>query len=153
MTARHQCLVIGYGNPLRHDDGAGVKVAQTIEALNLPGVKVITRHQLVPELAVPISESKAVIFVDADPTAIAGPELRPIEASASAFGQIMAHAANPNSLLALARELFGRHPEAWSLAIPVEDFSFGVGLSERSNEGLSAAVRLFREFVAGSRHS
>lgn len=147
MTVRQPCLVIGYGNTLRHDDGVGVEVAQAIDAMNLPGVKVITRHQLVPELAAPISESGAVIFVDADPTAAAGPELRPIEASAS--GQIMAHAANPHSLLTLARDVFGGNPSAWCLAVPVEDFSFGAGLSDRSRQGLRAAVQIVQDFVAG----
>lgn len=147
MATLLQCLVIGYGNTLRHDDGVGVEVAQAIEAMNLPGVTVITRHQLVPELAAPISESRAVIFVDADPTTTDGPELRPIEASKSA--QIMAHAANPHSLLALARELFGWHPKAWLLSVPCEDFRFGVGLSHRSQTGLRAATRLLKEVVAG----
>ena len=146
MSGPQPYLVIGYGNTLRHDDGVGVKVAQAIDDMNLPGVKVITRHQLVPELAAPISESRAVIFVDADPMVVAAPELRPIEASTS--NPIMAHAANPHSLVALAKDLFGWHPKAWSLAVPVEDFSFGVGLSHRSQMGLHAATRLIREIVA-----
>ena len=149
MEACQPCLVIGYGNTLRRDDGVGVEVAQAIEAMNLPGVTVITRHQLVPELAVPIAESRAVIFVDADPSVTEGPELRPIEASES--GQIMAHAANPHSLLALARDVFGGSPKAWSLAVPVEDFSYGVGLSHRSQMGLRAATRLVAEVVTRRR--
>jgi hydrogenase maturation protease len=147
MSAERPCLVIGYGNTLRHDDGVGVEVAEAIAAMKLPGVKVIMRQQLVPELAALISESRAVIFVDADPAANDGAELRPIEASSS--NQIMAHAPNPSSLLALARELFGRHPQAWSLAVPVEDFSYGVGLSHRSQVGLRAATKLIQEVVAG----
>lgn len=146
MTFRRPYLVIGYGNTLRHDDGVGIDVAEAIAAMNLPGVKVIVRQQLAPELAAPISESRCVIFVDADQTVKDGPELRPIEASAS--GQVMAHAANPHSLLALARELFGRHPKAWLLSVPVEDFRFGVGLSHRSQAGLRAATQLIQEAVA-----
>lgn len=142
-----KCLVIGYGNTLRHDDGVGVEVAQAIAAMNLPGVNVITRHQLVPELAAPISEADAVIFVDADVTASGRTKLRPIEAAESS--RIMAHAANPQSLLALAKQAFGGHPKAWSLSVPVEDFNFGFGLSHRSQEGLDTAVKLIRETVAG----
>jgi hydrogenase maturation protease len=141
------CLVIGYGNTLRHDDGVGVEVAQVIATMNIPGVDVIIRHQLVPELAQPISESRAVIFIDADPAAKNGAELRSIEAAPSR--QIMAHAANPHSLLALARDIFGGSPRAWTLAVPVEDFSFGFGLSHRSQEGLRTAVKLIEKLAAG----
>lgn len=145
--AAQSCLVIGYGNTLRRDDGVGVEVAQTIAAMNLPGVNVITRHQLVPELAEPISRANAVIFVDADVTATGRPELRPLEAAST--GQTFAHAANPRSLLALTGEIFGGHPKAWSLAVPVEDFSFGFGLSPRTEKGLRSAVKLIQRFALG----
>jgi hydrogenase maturation protease len=146
MMAAPHCLVIGYGNTLRRDDGVGVEVAQTIAALDLPGVQVITRQQLVPELAEPISKADAVIFVDAD-VAATHPELRPLEAASE--GQTFAHAANPRSLLALSKEVFGGTPNAWSLAVPVEDLSFGFGLSPRSEKGLRAAVKRIQRLAAG----
>jgi hydrogenase maturation protease len=141
-----RCLVIGYGNPLRRDDGVGVEVAQAIAAMNLPGVSVITRHQLVPELAAPISEANVVIFVDADITAADETELRPINAGSSR--QMMAHAADPHSLLTLSRQVFGGNPRAWSLSVPVEDLGFGFGLSHRSQESLRAAVAIIQRTVA-----
>lgn len=147
MPAAQPCLVIGYGNTLRRDDGVGVEVALAVAAMNLPGVNVIARHQLVPELAEPISQADTVIFVDADVAATGRPGLRPIEAAPA--GQTFAHAANPRSLLALSREVFGGNPIAWSLAVPVEDFSFGFGLSPRSEKALDAAVKLIEQFAAG----
>lgn len=147
MAAPQQCLVIGYGNTLRRDDGVGVEVAQTIAAMDLPGVNVITRHQLVPELAAPISEADTVIFVDADATAKDEAELRSIEPAPGS--RIMAHAADPRSLLALSRQVFGGSPQAWSLAIPVEDFGFGLGLSSRAEGKAKTAVKLIQQLVAG----
>jgi hydrogenase maturation protease len=141
------CLVIGYGNLLRRDDGVGIEAAQAIAAMNLPGVSVITRQQLVPELAAPISEADAVIFVDADVTARGQVELRLLKPACSS--QILAHAADPCSLLTLAKQIFGGGPTAWLLAIPVEDFGFGFGLSRRSQEGLRAAVKLIQQQVRG----
>lgn len=138
-----QRLVIGYGNTLRRDDGVGVKAAEAIDALNLPGIKVLTRQQLVPELAMPISEVDEVIFVDADLTAKSKVALKPVEPSDST--QIMAHAANPSALVALAGRVFGNSPPAWSLAIPVCDLGFGSGLSGKSRRGLRAAVRLMEQ--------
>lgn len=133
-------LVIGYGNTLRRDDGVGVKVAEAIAAMELPGVEVITRHQLVPELAAAVSEVDAVVFVDADAVTTGTVELRPIEAD-EGVGRILAHATDPRSLLALAKKIFGGAPKAWALAIPVNDFGFGDGLSPRALEGFHAAVK------------
>jgi hydrogenase maturation protease len=59
-------LVIGYGNPLRRDDGFGYQVARRLaELLPADRADVIACHQLTPELAEPISRSELVIFVDA----------------------------------------------------------------------------------------
>lgn len=147
MTERLEFLVIGYGNTLRRDDGVGVKVAEAIAALNLPGVRVITRHQLVPELAEPLSRALAAIFVDAAIVpGVKDLELRDIVARQG--GQILAHAADPRSLLTLAGQIFGRSPPAWSLAIPVADFSFGDGLSPQAESGLAAAVKQITQLAS-----
>lgn len=146
MAKMDNFLVIGYGNTLRRDDGVGREVAETVAQMNLPRVTVIARHQLVPELAAPLSEADAVIFVDADSSADAETALRPVE---PAFGgRILAHATDPRTLLALSKQLFGRSPKAWTLAVHVEDFGFGVGLSPRAQEGLRQAVDLIRELAA-----
>ena len=58
-------LVIGYGNTLRGDDGVGPKVAEAVEALQLPGVRTLVCQQLSPEHAEPISRARVVVFVDA----------------------------------------------------------------------------------------
>src|SRR5512136_1175751 len=59
-------LVVGYGNPLRGDDGAGWQAAERLEALLPPAqVNVLIRHQLTPELAEPSSRAELVILIDA----------------------------------------------------------------------------------------
>ena len=151
MTSNRHCsatsdlLVIGYGNTLRRDDGVGSKVAEAVAALNLPGVSVIVRHQLVPELAEPISQARGVIFVDAAVNANGRGEWREIEPNET--GQLFAHATDPRSLLALAGQLFGRSPPAWSLAVPVEDLGFGDGLSPRAEVGLRVALKQVQSLV------
>ena len=53
-----RCLVIGFGNALRSDDGAGFKAAVLLEAeLSSPTVSVIATHQLTPELAEPVARA------------------------------------------------------------------------------------------------
>ena len=63
-------LVIGYGNDLRSDDGAGRAVAEAIAERDLPGVEVRSMSQLTPELSLEISGRRVVVFVDADVDAI-----------------------------------------------------------------------------------
>ena len=141
-------LVIGYGNPLRSDDGVGAKVAAAVEELHLPGVVALVRHQLTPELAEPVSEARAVVFVDAAADASTEVQLRPLEQADGA--QLMAHAADPRTLLALARHLFGRCPPAWWLTIPVQNLGFGEELSPLARRGYETALEKIRA-LAGAR--
>lgn len=114
-------------------------------ALNLPGVQARACALLTPELADPISQAGIVIFVDA---AVDGPRevqlrrLAPAESS-----QVLAHAADPRTLLALARDVFGRSPEAWWLTIPVENLSLGENLSPLAQRGLGTAVEEIKQVL------
>lgn len=139
MKPRH-LLIIGYGNTLRRDDGVGVMVAEAVAELDLPGVQTITRHQLVPELAEPVSQARAVVFVDADVKTKGEAILSLIKPTPNA--QILAHAVDPRSLLTLSKQMYGRSPKAWTLSIPVEDMGFGDGLSPLAEAGRSMAVKL-----------
>lgn len=133
-----QLLVIGYGNTLRSDDGVGVRVAEAVERLNLPGVRTFTSQQLSPEHADLISQAERVVFVDAAvdaPQEVQWRELTPGDTT-----QLMAHAADPRTMLALARDVFGHAPQAWWLTIPAEQLGFGEALSPRAQNGLAEAV-------------
>lgn len=131
-------LVIGYGNTLRSDDGVGPRVAEAVEALRLPGVRTLVCPQLSPEHAEPISRVRTVIFVDAAVDAPAEVRLRKLDPGESS--QIMAHAADPRTMLAVARDVFGRVPEAWWLTIPAARLGFGEELSPEAQRGLEQAV-------------
>jgi hydrogenase maturation protease len=144
-------LVIGYGNTLRRDDGVGPKVAEAVHALNLPGVRAIACHQLTPELAEPISQSRVAVFVDAAADASTEVQIRKLEPDESP--QVMTHATDPQTMLALARDLFGHTPEAWWLTIPVENLGFGEGLSAGAEAGLKAAIAHIRELHCRLRRS
>src|SRR5690242_12833541 len=65
-------LVIGYGNPLRGDDGVGWHAAEALakslqdeERVPAERVMVLACHQLTLELAEPLSRVERVIFIDA----------------------------------------------------------------------------------------
>jgi hydrogenase maturation protease len=139
-------LVIGYGNTLRRDDGVGPKLADAVEALALSGVRTLACALLTPELAEPISQAGSVIFVDAAVDAPLEVQRRKLEPAATS--QVMAHAANPATLLALARDVFGRAPEAWLLTIPIAELGIGEALSAFAQRGFELALEQIKKGVA-----
>jgi len=139
-------LVIGYGNTLRGDDGVGPRAAEAIGKLNLPGVQTLVYPLLTPEIADPISRAAKVVFVDAAidaPTAVQWRRLEPKESS-----QIMAHAADPRTMLAISRDVFGHVPEAWWLTIPAVEMGFTEDLTPAAERGLAEAIEKLRGFCA-----
>ena len=137
-------LVIGYGNTLRGDDGVGPRVAESIAKLELSGVRTLVVPLLTPEIADPIACAAKVIFVDACvdvPDTVQWRKLEPNESS-----QIMAHAADPRTMLAISRDVFGHVPEAWWLTIPAVEMGFSESLTPAAQRGLAEAVEKIRDF-------
>jgi len=144
-SAQLELLVIGYGNTLRGDDAVGPRVAETVGKLRLPGVRTLICPMLTPELAEPISHFANVIFVDAAIDGQNRVQWRKLEPKATS--QLMAHAADPRTMLALARDVFDRTPEAWWLTIPAADLGFIEGLSPRVSDHLEEAVQMIQAFT------
>jgi hydrogenase maturation protease len=118
-------LIIGYGNTLRGDDGAGFLAADLLrDRVSNPKVEILTQHQLLPELMEPISRAARVIFIDAavagHATKVSRIPLRPGPACSR-----FTHHATPESLLAGAQSLYGHTPEATLYTIPGKAFDAG----------------------------
>lgn len=133
-------IIVGYGNPLRGDDGIGPRVAEAVAEWRLPDVRAVAVHQLTPELAEPLAAADRAIFVDArvdhlgEATRV---QLLEPAGAATAIG----HTGDPRSLLALAQAAFGRHPHAWSITVPATNLTLGEGLSPTAARGIDAALR------------
>jgi hydrogenase maturation protease len=139
-------LVIGYGNELRGDDAVGPKVATEVAGWKMAGVRTLTCHQLTLELAGPISTAARVIFVDAVGAFSKEVSICEIAPAAPASG-LMTHVVDPQILLRLAKEVFGRCPKAWWLTVPVENLDFGEKLSPLAQRGLEQALQKIRTMV------
>lgn len=138
-----EILVIGYGNTLRRDDGLGPRLAERVESWHLPGVRCLERHQLAPELAEPIANADAVIFIDAAPRA----DLAWQEVAINAKAEILTHASDPGALFALAQALFGRQPRGWTLQVPARDFDLGEELSSQGRAQVETALAEVRKQI------
>ena len=130
-------LVIGYGNDLRSDDGAGRVVVDRIESMGIPGVRVISLPQLTPELTLQIADADCVVFVDAsvNVTKTTLSSLRAEAGEQSAW----THFTTPGMLLAMAGDV-GSAPEcAYAISIPAADLGLGFEGSQGSDVQLLRA--------------
>ena len=140
-----EILVIGFGNTLRQDDSVGPRVAERLAALNLHGVRTLVCEQLSPEHAAPIARARMTVFVDAVRGAPRHVRLQPVAPGAS--GRLTTHAAVPATVLALAREVYGRTPRAWLAPVPVARLGFGSDLSITARRGVDDALRTIVRFA------
>ena len=131
-------LIIGYGNTLRSDDGVGPRLVEAVGTLRLPRVRTLLCQQLSPEHSGLVSLAGAVIFVDAAVDAPHTVQLR--ELTPGPTTQLFAHAADPRTLLAFARDVFGHAPRAWWLTIPAVNLAFGEQLSPETEAGYQEAL-------------
>lgn len=141
-------LVIGYGNPLRSDDGVGLLAVRALrEQLAGTDAEFVECQQLNMELAQPISEAEFVVFIDASTHGVAGeivyqhltPEAKPVAS--------LSHGADPAVLLQAARELYGRAPEALLATIAGECFGYGTELTEHVARSLKGVVARLTEIL------
>jgi hydrogenase maturation protease len=132
-------LVIGWGNDLRGDDGAGVCAARAVADAHLPGVSVLQAHQLTPDLAEDIAGAGCVVFVDAYAAAADAP-LRVEHISSAPKDHAIGHHGDPSLLLQLVIDLYGTVPDAWLIGIPAFNFQPGETLSPRTAFRTNEAV-------------
>ncbi|RPJ33421.1 MAG: hydrogenase maturation protease [Verrucomicrobiaceae bacterium] len=140
-----QTLVIGYGNELRGDDGAGPAVARLIAAQEIPGVAVEICHQLLPEHAAKIAAAECVVFVDAaagDADEISVRRIQP-----ASHPEFCGHRCDPEKLLHWCSLLASRVPQAWFVQIPAADFGIGEKLSQKTRRHVRDAVVLILRMV------
>lgn len=123
-------LIIGYGNPLRGDDGLGRRAAESLRELALPGVTILAVHQLAPELAEDISRAELVVFIDAREGGLPGEWSAEPVAPGPECAQAFTHEVSPASLIGAARLLYGRAPEGVLFSMTGESFDYREGLSK-----------------------
>ncbi|MDO9267425.1 MAG: hypothetical protein Q7U00_10120 [Sulfurimonas sp.] len=56
--------IIGYGNSLRGEDAFGLDVIKELQKLSLKETKLISAHQLTPEMVLELQEADEILFID-----------------------------------------------------------------------------------------
>ena len=141
-------LIVGYGNPLKSDDGLGWRAAEQLaQQLSSPEIKVLRLHQLTPEIAEEASRAELAIFIDARQEGppgemncelVSGQRIRPPTYS---------HELSPGSILGLSDELYGRSPRAYLLTVSGRCFEDGESLSEAVGATLPRIVAQVKALI------
>jgi hydrogenase maturation protease len=142
-------LVYGYGNPGRQDDGLGPRLCSELETwvsdVGLDDVTFDSNYQLNAEDALTISEFDTVIFSDATRLGEDSFEFKRIEpANRIAFST---HAMNPETVLALCEELYGRRPSAWILSIKGAGWEPNAPMSTEAEKNLAFALGFMQTWL------
>lgn len=143
-------LIIGVGNTLRCDDGAGLLLAEAIRAA-LDGCGQATElrqvQQLLPELAEEIAEvqPRALVLADCAAGEDSGDDnggVREIQTTqgGAAAHIVGSHALAPAQLVALARRLYQYAGDAWLVTAPGADFAHGEGVSASAQAAIATLV-------------
>ena len=144
-------LVIGYGNTLRSDDGAGQIVANQIATWQLPNVRSLAVHQLTPELAENIANSDTVIFVDAVISAKQNSEKIEIKTLKCDYKYSNSgHTENPRSLLYLSKIIYNKSPLAYWVLIPAINFDFGEQITSITEQGITQALKTIKKIIGSN---
>ncbi|MFL5688292.1 MAG: hydrogenase maturation protease [Chloroflexota bacterium] len=147
MTAGRGVVVVGYGNPLRGDDGVGWRVAESLLAdPRLAGAHVMTVHQLLPELASELGEAALAVLIDAkigeSPGSISVAQVTP-----SPDRSAWTHHLTPAVLAGLARQVAGRSADVVVVSIGIASTEPDPGLTREVADAVSPAREVVAELV------
>ena len=141
-------LIVGYGNPLRGDDGVGQAVARAFaDEAAIDGVDALACHQLTPELAERFAAASKVVLIDAaagrEAGAVSVIPLQPAPTPTSTLG----HHVEPSQLLRMAQFLYGRSPEAYLVTVGAGSLALGEGLSAPVMAALPEVIATVRRLA------
>jgi hydrogenase maturation protease len=140
-------VVVGFGNPLRGDDGVGVRVADALVERWADRVTFLVGHQPLPEWAATLAEADIAFVVDATVQPVSRVGLRRLRPNADR-GTLDGHTLGVQQLLHLTETLYGQAPRTYVLELPAERLSFSERLSHRSQRAAAQAVRLLDRRLA-----
>lgn len=129
-------LIVGYGNPLRGDDGVGWHVAAQLYPRLAGQANVQTHHQLTPDMAADWSTASAVLLVDARVGAPPGRIVRRVITPQARPASAFSHHVDAVLLAGLTAALFGRCPPVTLYTINGANFD----LSETLSPAVQAAA-------------
>ena len=147
-----QRLLIGYGSPLRCDDGVGWFLANQLATLvDDDAVRIIAAHQLAPEMAEALSQASEVLFVDAAVSGAPGAwTVHPVQPNPHESLSSLVHHLTPAALLMLSQALYDTAPTGRMITIVGADFGYGETFSPAVETVLPHVRQYMLDFLRGA---
>ena len=139
-----KCLIYGFGNPGRQDDGLGISLAEWT-AETFPEIDVETNYQLNIEDSHTIREYDYVIFADASIKPIEGITVNKVEPTFQT--EFTMHAMDPGFILHLCQTLYHKYPEVFLISMKGYEFEFGADMSLKAASNLETAKGLIKDLL------
>ena len=141
-------VVVGFGNPLRMDDGLGPVAAKRLEAIVHDGdIRFLIRHQLGVELAEELRDADFAIFIDAHLGDIPGTLKEESVLPGQTVSGSFSHHLSPGALLSLVQALYGRNPEATVYSVAAGSLEHGEGFSPPVENALPVLIEKVLERI------
>jgi hydrogenase maturation protease len=123
----------------------GPAAAAEIDRFGWPNLTAFDNYQLNIEDAVDVADHDVVWFVDAAKT---GPSpYAVLDVSSASTIEFTSHIVRPESVLAIARQCYGRSPRAFLLAIRGYEFEFIEALTPGATDNLQAALAMLTSWI------
>ena len=144
MTSR-KILILGVGNTIRSDDGAGAYACDIIEEQKIRGVFTQKIQQLQTEIIDTFLEYDFVLIADAS---VEVKEVVIKKVAEILTGPISSsHHSNAAMLLAIAKKLYQAEINLYTCAIPAENFDVGEELTKFAKKNADEAVEKIMSWV------
>jgi len=146
-------LVIGYGNPLCGDDGAGPQVVAALAAdpRFTADHDLRVRTQLTPELAPDVAAAELVVLVDAAVDQHEPGTVRLRRVTPGTAPRSTSHHLVPEVVLELARTLYDREPPMYLVTVTAADLGPGERLSRPVHRALPRMTATVADLILGPR--
>lgn len=101
--------IIGYGSSIRGEDAFGLDVIEELQKAPLKETKLISAHQLTPEMVLELQEADEIIFIDT-----CHDEKNPYALACSLVKQSslnLSHHISPKTIIYMLKSLYAKFPD------------------------------------------
>lgn len=112
--------IIGYGNAIRGEDAFGLDVIKELKQLKPKNTKLLSAHQLTPEMVLELQDSNEIIFIDSchddkNPYALA--------CSLSEQSNLsLSHHISPKTIIYMLKNLYAKNPNFYIYSMMSNSF-------------------------------
>lgn len=112
--------IIGYGNSLRGEDAFGLDVIKELQKLQLKETKLLSAHQLTPEMTLELQDADEILFIDS-----CHDEKNQYSLACSLVEQSslnLSHHISPKTVIYMLKSLYAKNPNFYIYSMMSSSF-------------------------------